>query len=458
MTTTEKIAENKKTQGQIFLGKILAERSVDQLVGIETSEEMKEKTRIEISEAIEKIRPEYFSSDFDRKVFAILSGGGGLEECAKFDYGMPRKQSRATIFEYSDTAMTSGSLKAITEAFLEDVKKDRAVKVIHSTFTRVPDLAEIGFLGEKLEKITQKEQEDVKYFVGMEEAVESYIQNIDESKGQRKAYLTGIPALDADNRGDFKMRPGELVVVGARPGVGKSAFALGLTYRWAKEGAKVTTINLEMSVNENVHRLLAIAGGVEKKSFGMREVEQYVTGNFDPVKTPISDDFIELSGILSGLPIKIMTLETKKGLSDIDVLIRTVKLQKLDVGLDVLVVDYLGLLFSPGFSSKVYEIADITRKLKILAQELNIVILLLCQLNRKSMMANAEPNLTDLRDSGAIEQDADKVMFIHKAQQEDPENKEVELIIAKNRSGRGFSKTPMIFDGKTMIFVPFDRR
>lgn len=239
---------------------------------------------------------------------------------------------------------------------------------------------------------------------------------------------TGLHDLDA-NIGSLK--PKGLYIIGGRPANGKSALALTITINAAKAGKSVLYCGLEMSNNETVKRALARAAKVKGG------------GLFNPQKLTQKDwnSIVKNGDRLAKLPI---VFDDSTNLSPLDVKQKAMDFQQMTgAAPNLIVLDYLGLM-TAGMrkENRVQEISYITRSLKNLASELDIPIILLSQLNRDSAKENRPPRLSDLRDSGSTEQDANGVILIHRETRLSGDNKTLEytntatLDIAKWRNGR----------------------
>jgi replicative DNA helicase len=224
---------------------------------------------------------------------------------------------------------------------------------------------------------------------------------------------------------DMKLRykPGNLITIGARTGVGKTTFALNQSMNIARGGTKVGLISLEMSADELVDKFLGISAGYSpdviynKKSFAkiMKESVRIVKYPIT-INAPLFNDAQKVFNIV------------RKMVSN---------------GAGVVFIDYLQLLFYKGnFQNRNYEIGKITSSLKTLASELKIPIVILSQLKRRD--GNPAPELSDLRDSGSIEQDSNIVIFLHQKEVAYSETAELQCRIAKNRGG-GIGLEDVIF-------------
>ena len=251
------------------------------------------------------------------------------------------------------------------------------------------------------------------------------IETLSRNKGGVLGIPTGFTELDKITTG---LQPADLVLVGARPSMGKTAFGLNIVQNAAVRHKKVCAVfSLEMSKKQCANRLLC--------SESMVDSQKIRTGRLDD-----SDwqKLLEALGPLSEAPIYI---DDTSGLSLTEVRSRCRKL-KLEKGLDLIMIDYLQLMSGSENSrneNRQQEISEISRGLKGIARELNVPVLALSQLSRAlEARTDKRPMLSDLRESGAIEQDADVVMFLHREERykKDTENQNLaEIIIAKQRNG-----------------------
>jgi replicative DNA helicase len=227
---------------------------------------------------------------------------------------------------------------------------------------------------------------------------------------------------------------GDLIVVAGRPGMGKTAIALTLTKDCALQNHKALFLSLEMSNEQLAKRYLSLIGDIENWKIRNGRLEKIELDKMINIAINQHIDFY----IDDDVDTSLNQIKAKA------------KLHKSRKGLDLLVIDYIQLIKGTK-ANREQEIAEISRGLKLLAKELKITIIILAQLSRKSEeRADKRPMLSDLRESGAIEQDADIVMFPFRPayyEQEKPEVEEAELIIAKNRNGECVT-IPTYFEGK----------
>jgi len=245
---------------------------------------------------------------------------------------------------------------------------------------------------------------------------------------------TGYTVLDSVTNG---LQKGNLVIIGARPSVGKTSFAMNIALNAAldpKQKAKVAIFSLEMSKPELTNRAICSVARVSLSHalHGELTPEEWTRLWDANAKLQKADIYLDASGSITAAEIMRKCMRLKR-----------------ERGLDLVLIDYLGLMAAPngnGRESRQEQVANNSRMMKMMAKELEIPVLLLSQLNRRvdrtEKNESDEPVLSDLRESGAIEQDADIVMFIHKPktetqseQNEHSRDYEAKIIIAKNRSG-----------------------
>ena len=316
-------------------------------------------------------------------------------------------------------------------------KKRDLIRLAEEIKKQVNDEEEIEIYIEKIvKKLTDLNAEGEKEptFLDMVCKTSDVIQEkIEKGSKYVNKYLTGIFDLDKVTNG---LQPQELTIIGARPGVGKTTFALQIADKIARRGVKVGFISLEMSDIQIIQKLISRTANVDSNKIRI--------GNLNIQE----QEKVNLAlGEISDLPFFINT--KLRSIQDIEIYARKLK-NKKDLGL--LIVDYLQLVKSKNkFNSREQEVAEISRTLKLLSLELNIPIIGLCQLNRNA--ARTIPTLADLRESGAIEQDADNVIFIYKESDDDePKNAEnVVIDLQKQRAG-GLIKVVVKFDKKVSEF------
>lgn len=271
-----------------------------------------------------------------------------------------------------------------------------------------------------------------------------HIEKLHEHKGEMRGIPTGFKDLDDLLSG---LQQSDLIILAARPSVGKTTFALDIARNAAlKHNAPTVVFSLEMSAQQLANRMLSAEAQVN--SWSLR------TGNIS--KESEFDQLQDALGKLSSAPIFI---DDQAGTNIVRMrsIIRRIKAEH---GLGLIIIDYLQLM-SPmkNYDSMVNQVTEISRGLKGIAKEFNVPVLALSQLSRAVESRGGRPRLSDLRDSGSIEQDADIVMFIHN--EDKYKNKEertniIEILVEKHRNGP-VGKVDLYFDEAKTTFVNLDK-
>jgi replicative DNA helicase len=262
-----------------------------------------------------------------------------------------------------------------------------------------------------------------------------------ETRLQQRKLVHGVPTnfskLDALTQG---LQPGELVILAARPSVGKTSFALNIARNAAVLARKaVVVFSLEMSKQALAQRLICSEAKVD--NYLMR------TGQLDSLA------YQHIAMALDTLTQADLWIDDTPALA-INTLRARARRMKKQHGIDLIVIDYLQLMQGGRQESRVQEVSDISSGLKAIAKELMVPVLALSQLSRESeRRENKRPLLSDLRDSGSIEQDADVVLFLYREglHKSDVDKAKTELIVAKNRNGPT-DEIPLVFIGTQTAF------
>ena len=266
----------------------------------------------------------------------------------------------------------------------------------------------------------------------------------------RKQHITGVPTgfTELDNR-TAGFHGSDLILIAARPAMGKSAFALNIATNAAvRANVPVMIFSLEMSKEQMVNRILC--------SEAMVDSNKLRTGKLD------EDDWTKLAGKIGQLAEAQIYIDNTPGISVTEIRAKCRKL-KLEKGLGMVVIDYLQLVQGTNRRSgtREQEISEISRSLKILAKEIGVPVIALSQLSRAvEQRPDHRPMLSDLRESGAIEQDADIVMFLYRDDyyNQDSEKKNIaEVIIAKHRGG-STGTVELLWLGSYTKFVNLEKR
>lgn len=269
-----------------------------------------------------------------------------------------------------------------------------------------------------LHKLIEDQQSDEPQPIA--ESLVDALAAISARKGLQQTVGSGFHAIDQQAGG---IPLGMVTVLAARPSVGKSALGFSMAPRIAELGVPVLFISYEQPRPEITSRLLSIAGSVPLSRLMRGECDKHET-----------DRAVDAANHLARLP-----LFTDDACRDESGLCATIRTQVRRRGVKVVIIDYLQLI-EPRDKRVVREqqVSGISRSLKLLAMQLGISIILVSQLNRQAELREGKrPRLSDLRESGAIEQDADVVMFVHRPGKDDPQatDDHAEIIVAKNRNG-----------------------
>ncbi len=333
------------------------------------------------------------------------------------------------ITDLSTTITETGNIKHYAEIIKQKSILRKLIKASneiinlgYSSNTKVEDVLEIA--EKKIFDISQERTgEDFKSISSVLLEAYDIIENLFINKSEITGITTGFDDLNRKINGFQKT---DLLLIAARPAMGKTAFSLNLVLNAAlKADASVAVFSLEMSREQLVQRMLSSQSNIELKKLK--------TGKLSENDWP---RIVETMSVLSSLKIHIDDTPGIK-ISELRSKCRKLKMEK---GLDLVLIDYLQLMEGEGNNeSRQQEISKISRSLKILAKELNCSVVALSQLSRApEQRADHRPMLSDLRESGAIEQDADIVMFLYRDEyyNQDSDKKNIgEVIVAKNRHG-----------------------
>ncbi len=391
-----------------------------------------------VQTAVEVLKPEDFYREDNKEIFAAMMDIYSIGKEIDIITASEQLRLRGTLERVGGTQNLATLIDNVPtttniENYVKIVKEKSTARELIKAVDEVKSSAfeqteEIDAVLEKAEKVIFDvvQNKDTKGYSGMKEILVNTFDSI-EKMYQNKEKISGISSgfydLDEMTSG---LNNSELLIVAARPAMGKSAFVLNIaTYVAMHEKVPVLIFNLEMSKEQLVKRILSSESMIDAKKINNGELE--------------SEDWLKLgdaSGRLSDVPIYI---DDTPGLSSEELRARSRK-AKLEKKIGLIIIDYMQLMESKTPSaSRQQEVSEISRSLKLLAKELNVPVIALSQLSRATEgRADHRPMLSDLRESGSIEQDADIVMFIHREDyyDKDTEKKNIaEIIIAKNRSG-----------------------
>lgn len=305
-----------------------------------------------------------------------------------------------------------------------------------------------------LEISNRKKKND---FTAINDILMDSVQSI-ESLLQNKGGLTGLPAGFADlDKLTSGLHPSDFIILAARPSMGKTALALNIVQNVALRAHKViggeprsvAFFSLEMSKEQLVNRMLCAEAGIDSQRLRVGEMRD--------------EDWTHLWDACDTMSRAKIYIDDTAGITAMDMRSRARRL-KAEHGLDLIVVDYLQLMQGSGkrnnSGDRQQEVSEISRSLKALARELDVPVLALSQLSRSVESRQVKrPMLSDLRESGSLEQDADIVAFLYREDYYNPEteNKHTELIIAKHRNGP-VDTVNLFFQKQFTKFVGFTKR
>ncbi len=389
--------------------------------------------------AVEKLHPESFYRDDNKEIFeaivnlynrsepidivtvkdeltsmGLFDKVGGLEYLVMLPDKVP---TTANVEKYINIVEEKATLRALIKT---------ANEIIELGYDQTEDVEDIMESSEKkifdiIQKNNQKSYTPIKDVL-----IESFTK-LEELYNQ-KTRITGVPTgfieLDYKTAG---LHGSDLVLIAARPAMGKTAFALNIAANAAlRANTPVAIFNLEMSKDQLVDRILCMEAMVDSNKVRTGKLEE--------------DDWAKLAGVVGPLSDSNIYIDDTPGISIMEIRTKCRKL-KMEKNIGLIVIDYIQLIQGSGKknASREQEISEISRSLKILAKELNVPVIALSQLSRAvEQRPDHRPMLSDLRESGAIEQDADIVMFLYRDDyyNKDSEEKDIsEVIIAKHRGG-----------------------
>lgn len=358
---------------------------------------------------------------------------GGIEYIAEMINNVP---TTANIDEYINIVSEKSLLRQLI---------DEATDIVKNSYNVGGDVGD--FLYNAQRKITKVSE-------GLRSAEFKPIQNVLtkaqsdlEALAANKGDITGIPTgfydLDKITSG---FHPHELIIIAARPGMGKTAVALNIATSIAMNAKKsVAIFNMEMGAEQLVTRMLSQVGQIDGNKLR--------TGNLE------HNDWKRVNEAISRLSDTKIFIDDTAGQTVADIRSKCRRLKNTPSGLDIVIIDYLTLIQSANKNSNTgqnrqQEVSEISRALKTMAMELDIPVIALSQLSRGiEQRTDKKPMLSDLRESGAIEQDADIVAFLHCSDEErEKDDSLMEFVIRKHRNGP-LKDIPLLFRRATSSFV-----
>jgi len=371
-----------------------------------------------------------------------LEQKGSLEDAGGIDYiaGLVRDTpSAANVRAYADAVRERSTLRRLISvggeiaASAYDPEGRGVAELVDDAERRVFEIAEAGNKGRT-------------GFVPLKEELGAVIDRLDllqQNKGVLPGLGTGFPRLDEMTAG---LQKGDLIVIAGRPSMGKTTFAINIAENAAfgPRKAKVGVFSMEMSREQIAFRMISSLGRVDQSRLRVGNIHD--------------DDWTRINSAIAMMKSASIYIDDTGALTPTDVRARARRLKR-EHGLDLVVIDYLQLMQVPGTKeNRATEISEISRSLKALAKELQLPVIALSQLNRSVEQRNGKkPVMSDLRESGAIEQDADLIMMIYREEVYDKNTTRkgiADIIIAKQRNGE-IGEFPLTFLGQFTQFRPF---
>ncbi len=397
-----------------------------------------------LEKVVEEVNESMFYNDANKKIFKALENlyknGTPIDITTVTDELDKQKNLNAIggldyLSEVIDSVVNASNvdsyIKIVKEKAIRRNLIDAATDIITESYEEEKDLSTTLDQAERKVALVARAR-TTSEFITIKDALRRAQENI-EILARNKSVITGLETGFYDlDKATSGLHESELIIIAARPGMGKTAFALNLAVNAAKTTEKAIAIfNLEMSADQLVNRMISAVGSIE--------ADKLKTGMLN------NTDWKKFNEAMSQLADTNIYIEDNASITAPEIKAKCRSLARGEKGLALVVIDYLQLLTSGARTeSRQVEVSDISRSLKTLAMELKVPVIALAQLNRgvEQRRESKQPKLSDLRESGSIEQDADLVLFIDRAdynQAKTSEKKETivpaDLIIAKHRRG-----------------------
>ena len=418
-TMPHNIDAEKSVLGSMFLSKYALQKALESL----TKDLFYLESHQIIFEAIKNLREKLISIDLTTVTEELetkkqLKQIGGVEYLTEIINFVP---TAANVDEYIRIV----DEKAILRRLIEE-----ATQIVSTGYNQEDDINEILDNAEKkiLNVVKTKKGTEFRSIQEVLKKTQSDLETLSKQKGEITGIPTGYYDLDKVTSG---LHENELIIIAARPAMGKTAFALNLATNIAQNTDKtVALFNMEMSGEQLAMRMLSSVGQIEFNKLKSGKLEHH--------------DWKKLNEAISRLSETKLFIDDTSGMTISEIKAKCRRLHNSEGGLGIIIIDYLQLINGPAKSSgnRQQEVSEISRSLKTLAMELSVPVIALAQLSRGvEQREDKRPLLSDLRESGSIEQDADIVAFLYR---EDYYTKEIsidentsksEFIIAKHRSG-----------------------
>ncbi len=397
-----------------------------------------------LTKICEELYEDMFYNDANKKLFAAIKSCYENKipvDITTIKEELDKKKNLSSIggIDYISEVIDSVATAANLDYYIKIVKDKAVVRNLIETATDIitnayeedEDITHTLDEAEKriLNVVKERQTSD---FIHIKDAIASAQEQL-EYLSNHKSEITGVPTGFYDlDKATAGLHEGELIIIAARPGMGKTAFALNIAVNAAKTMKKAVAIfNLEMPAEQLVNRMRSAVGQVDSKKLQTGQLNH--------------DDWKRINEANSQLAETNIQIVDDASITSAEIKAKCRNLANKEEGLGLIIIDYLQLVTSGGKrpDSREREVSEISRAFKTMAMELKVPVIALAQLNRTAeKRENNQPMLADLRESGSIEQDADMVLFINrndyykaKTELNKENNVPADIIIAKHRKG-----------------------
>lgn len=429
------IPHNINAEQSVLGAMFLTKKALDKALEVLTEDIFYLDSHSKIFTAIKDLKNKGYSVDLTTVVDELnnrqwLNQIGGVEYLTEIIESVP---SASNIDEY---------IKIIEQKAVLRKLIDSATDILSDSYDTSNDISEVIEEAEKKIFSVSKSlrSTEFKQISDVLAKNQSDLEKLSSTKGDITGIPTGYYELDKITSG---FHPHELIIIAARPGMGKTAIALNLVTNIAINTKKtIALFNMEMGAEQMTMRMIASVGQIDSAKLK--------TGNLE------HNDWKRINEAISRLSNTKIFIDDTAGITVGEIRSKCRRLAASPNGLDLVVIDYLTLIqgSSKNGANRQQEVADISRALKTMAMELDVPVIALSQLSRGiEQRTDKKPMLSDLRESGAIEQDADIVAFLHCTDEErEKENSLMEFVIRKHRNGP-LKDIPLIFQRATSTFA-----
>lgn len=421
-------------------------------------------TKYALQKAIESLNENLFYLDSHNKIFVVMKELQELNKPVDIMTVSEELKKRNWLnliggIEYLTEVATSVPTAANIDEYIKIVEEkailrrliQESTEIVTNAYSSTNDINEILDNAETriLNVVKTRKGSEFRTIQEVLFKTQADLEKLSKNKGEITGIQTGFYKLDKITSG---LHENELIILAARPGMGKTAFALNLATNIAMTGKTVALFNMEMSAEQLVSRMLSSVGQIEGGKLK--------NGNLK------NEDWKRVNEAISRLADTKMYIDDTAGMTIGEIRAKCRRLSSMKDGLDIVIVDYLQLIQGSERykGNRVQEVTEISRNLKTLAMELKIPVIALSQLSRSVETKGRKDNrpiLSDLRESGSIEQDADIVAMLHredyydKSTLIDENTSRTTLIIGKHRNGP-VCDIPLIFKTNTSTFNSVD--